>query len=343
MEKMAVCPHCSKKLSSDAELAGRQVRCPACRGVFAVEAAPVRQGLPDRPASVITFGVLNIVFAALGLLFSSQVIGAFASMAAYSSVRTERSGIPAWPAMAILGGAIGIAILIWQLAAGIGLLNCKNWARRGLVVYGWTVAIMAGLIVIFDAPFFVLAGVDGEAKEIFVYGFLLGQGLCGMIFSVLMAVFLSKPHVVAACDRTRSPVWVAKTNAPRAADCRQEEAERHYLEGKEHWKEYRGAQALQAFKKALAINPDHEGALYQVAFIHDRDNDPAKAMLGYQRLAFKYPNNSQYDRAVTELQQVVNNVMGPAAVSLYGGLMRPNWRAFVNGLPGKSDSAILNA
>jgi predicted Zn finger-like uncharacterized protein len=43
MPQVIRCPHCSKVIQVPDEAAGRQVRCPACKQVFAVRAAPARQ------------------------------------------------------------------------------------------------------------------------------------------------------------------------------------------------------------------------------------------------------------------------------------------------------------
>ena len=104
----------------------------------------------QRPTSVTVFGVLNIVFAAFG------VFGLIASIALLLmpvdsnnpvvKVMHESPGYAAWLKIGILLGILSCAAL---LAAGIGLLRLKSWARTlsiGYAIYAIAFGILGMMV-----------------------------------------------------------------------------------------------------------------------------------------------------------------------------------------------------
>src|SRR4051794_26759147 len=94
----------------------------------------------QRPASVTTFGIINIVFAAWGLfgLLGTLALLKLAGTANNPIVKLMRESPPyaAWMKLSIPLGLIGAVVL---LVAGIGLLLLKPWARKltiGYAIYG---------------------------------------------------------------------------------------------------------------------------------------------------------------------------------------------------------------
>src|ERR1700693_2710579 len=49
MPQVTRCPHCHQSLQLPDGAAGKPIRCPLCKQVFTVRAAPVAQAIPPRP------------------------------------------------------------------------------------------------------------------------------------------------------------------------------------------------------------------------------------------------------------------------------------------------------
>lgn len=157
-----------------------------------------------RPTVVTVFGILNIVFGAMGLVcMPISLLITFAMPA---------NGNPALQAMrdnqvlrvwTYAGGVLGLFASGVLLAAGIGLLKLKPWARRASIGYG-IYAIAAGLIglvihllvmvpLVRDAP----SGPAGAAVFGGVVGGVIG-GLVGLIYPILLIMFMMRSTVKAA-------------------------------------------------------------------------------------------------------------------------------------------------
>jgi len=163
--------------------------------------------MQQRPASIKIFGILNIVFAAwgvVGLLGSAVLL--FASHDSNNPVikiMHDNPGYAAWLKISFLQGIPVCAVLA---AAGIGLLLLKPWARMLSIVYG-IYAIVFGIFgTVMNTIFLVLpmlhqaqgkngpeaAGAIGAA-----IGGSLG-GCIGLIYPVLLLIFMTRPNVVDA-------------------------------------------------------------------------------------------------------------------------------------------------
>ena len=161
----------------------------------------------ERPTSVTVFGILNIVFAAFG------IIGTFASLALFSAnadtnnpvikIIHENSSYAAWMKICIPLGAI---VCIALLAAGIGLLKLKPWARILSIAYA-IYAIVFGIIGLVVNYFFLVQpmlqqaqGQQGPQAAAAIGGAIGGciGGCFGMIYPILVLIFMTRPKIIAA-------------------------------------------------------------------------------------------------------------------------------------------------
>jgi hypothetical protein len=162
----------------------------------------------QRPVSVTVFGILNIVFAGLGLcgtLLGGLFLAAKPGPAQNPMVRIME-GDPfyaTWVKISIPLSLLGCGAL---LAAGIGLLLLKEWGRKltlGYAVY----AIALGLVNLVIHFVFVVRPLMEEAgrqqgPEAFAaiggaVGGILG-GCLGFVYQFLLLYFMTRPNVIAA-------------------------------------------------------------------------------------------------------------------------------------------------
>lgn len=144
----------------------------------------------ERPTSLTVFGVLNIVFASLGLL--SLPMGLFGALSSIKQPDIAASyGV--WLILAQVGGLLLNASL---LALGIGLLKTKSWARHGCVIYGW-VALGSAVFAFVMAVIFFGFIIPPFKDPVFAAG-LLG-GLIGLVFAlpypILLIIFMQKQRM----------------------------------------------------------------------------------------------------------------------------------------------------
>jgi hypothetical protein len=162
----------------------------------------------QRPTSVTVFGVLNIVFAVLGI-FSMLAMMAFFAMAGTSTNNPVIQLIqnnPAYASWMKLSLVLGVPVAVVLLAAGIGLLKLKPWARIVSIAYGIyaIVMVLAGMVVNY---IFLLRPMLQEAQQqqgpqaaTAIGGAVGGTfGSCfGLIYPILLLIFMLRPNVVAA-------------------------------------------------------------------------------------------------------------------------------------------------
>jgi hypothetical protein len=140
------------------------------------------------PVAIRVFGILYIVFGGMGLLCSPMTLLGLAQM------RTLLGNNPAAMGFFIFSGVLSIISAAVMLAAGIGLVRNREWARRLAVIYSWA-SIVLGLVSTVLTVMF-LAGRAGSAPEL--WGGLIGGvigGLFGLAFNGLTIYFLTRPAV----------------------------------------------------------------------------------------------------------------------------------------------------
>jgi hypothetical protein len=171
----------------------------------------------QRPTSVTVFGVLNIVFGALGILgiiFSAISLMVISPLSSTHNpvVQTVRNnpGYAAWMKIAIPLGFLACGV---SIAAGIGLLKLKNWAR--ILSIGYAIyAIVTGIIGMVLNYIFLMQPLMEQASQkqgpeaAVLIGAAIGGtfGSCfGMIYPVLLLIFMFRPNVVAAFQPPAEP------------------------------------------------------------------------------------------------------------------------------------------
>jgi hypothetical protein len=162
----------------------------------------------QRPTSVTVFGVLNIVFAVLGFLGLLAAAAMFRANPGGSEnpvlqMMHDNPGFATWMKISTV---LGFIISAFLLAAGIGLLQLKPWARQLSIGYGIYSLIMipVGSVVNFiyiARPMLEQAqhqqGPAAAGAAVGAIGSIIG-GLFGLIYPVLLLIFMTRPKVVAA-------------------------------------------------------------------------------------------------------------------------------------------------
>jgi peptidoglycan/LPS O-acetylase OafA/YrhL len=98
----------------------------------------------QRPTSVTVFGILNIVFAALGFFGVVASVMMFTATAASSNnpVIQLVQDNPSYAAYMKVSIVLSVIISVVLLVTGIGLLKLKSWARTLSIIYGIVAIIM---------------------------------------------------------------------------------------------------------------------------------------------------------------------------------------------------------
>jgi len=168
----------------------------------------------QRPTSVTVFGILNIVFAAFG------VFGLIASIALFYlpadshnpviKLIHENPAYALWLKICIPLGVLSCAAL---LAAGIGLLYLKPWARILSIAYA-IYAIVFGIVgmvinfIVMVQPLLEQARQQPGPEAAGAIGGAIGGtigGCFGLIYPVLLLIFMTRPKVVAAFRPSAPP------------------------------------------------------------------------------------------------------------------------------------------
>jgi hypothetical protein len=197
------CPYCRRSLQVNSQEDGMTVQCPGCGSTVRVPPAlntpAPSQPSDQRPTSVTVFGILNIVFGSLGLLCSPfGFIGVFTLPDTFNPTLLYKGWL-------LFSAFIGLALSVWLLSMGIGLLNLKRWARVGSIAYGWFTIIwgIIGMII----NFYVLFGqkISSSPEEMpaligGAFGGIFG-GVIGLVYPILLIVFMKKPAAVNSCTR----------------------------------------------------------------------------------------------------------------------------------------------
>jgi len=161
----------------------------------------------QRPVSIIVFGILNFVFAALG------VIGLIASVTLLGLPADSNNpviqfihiypGYAVWLKMCLALGILGCALL---LAAGFGLLSLKPWARTASLICAIYLILFffGGMLVNFafmDTPMLGPARQQQAFETVAAIGGPINGtigGLFWLIYPLLLLAFMLQPKVMAA-------------------------------------------------------------------------------------------------------------------------------------------------
>jgi hypothetical protein len=161
----------------------------------------------QRPASVTVFGILNIVFAALGVIGMVASIVLFFLPASSSNpvikLIHESTAYATWLKVCIVLGVMSSTAL---LAAGIGLLCLRSWARKlsiGYAIYAIVFGILGAVVnfIYLVQPMLEQARQQQGPEAVGALGGAVGGsvgGCFGLIYPVLLLIFMTRPTVVAA-------------------------------------------------------------------------------------------------------------------------------------------------
>ncbi len=167
----------------------------------------------QRPSAVTAFGILNIVFGGLGVLCTPMSLIFLRiqreSDLPLSRVMNMNAGLFAyWVVVAALTVLSALALI----AAGIGLLQMRPWARVLSIAYG-IFSIIMGIVGIFVNAVFVFgpaisaAGMGGREGVASLVGVTAGMagGIIGLVYPVLLLVFMTRPRIRDAFQRQEAP------------------------------------------------------------------------------------------------------------------------------------------
>lgn len=162
----------------------------------------------QRPTAVTVFGILNIVFAALGLFTMLGSMMLFTVTGGNSSnpvvqLIHDNPTYAAWMKICI---ALGLIVSPLLLAAGIGLLKLKPWARTISIVYAIYSIVMvpvSGVInyIYLVQPLLQQAQQKQGPEMAGAIGGAIGGtfGSCfGLIYPILLLIFMLRANVAAA-------------------------------------------------------------------------------------------------------------------------------------------------
>ena len=168
----------------------------------------------QRPTSVTVFGILNIAFAAFG------AIGLVVTLAMFSlptdlnnpviRLIHENPAYAAWMKFSLL---LAVPSCLVLLAAGIGLLCMKSWARILSIIYA-IYAIVFGIAGTVANFFFMVRPMLEQARQqqgaeaaAAIGGAIGGTigGCFGLIYPVLLLIFMTRPKVAAAFRPSAPP------------------------------------------------------------------------------------------------------------------------------------------
>jgi hypothetical protein len=161
----------------------------------------------QRPTSVTVFGILNIVFAAIGLFGLLATIALFAATANTNNpmveIMRENPAFAGWMKINTILGGVACVVL---LAAGIGLLMLKEWARKlsiGYAIYAIVFGLV-GMVLMFifvTRPMMEKASQAQGPEAAGAIGGVIGGsigGCLGLIYPIFLLIFMLRPNVVAA-------------------------------------------------------------------------------------------------------------------------------------------------
>jgi hypothetical protein len=171
----------------------------------------------NRPVTVTVFGVLNILFAAMGLLgvvTTTAMILGFFHVPANGPLKVMYDNPNYWVFLKVstfFGFLAGVVLVF----AGVGLLMMKNWGRLLSILYG-VYGILVCIISLVANYFFMspLIGKmsqmpDGPEKFGLIGGLIGGVigGCFGMIYPICLLIFMCRSNVVKAMQNASGTPW----------------------------------------------------------------------------------------------------------------------------------------
>jgi hypothetical protein len=153
-----------------------------------------------RPTSVKVFGILNLVFAGLGvigLLFTYSMYFGGMKLGPNPAIDIARSQ-PAYMSFLEITLVVGLLAAGVLAATGMGLLAMKAWARKlvmAFAVFRIIMNIVEGVVTYIYVlePMMHRLGAGGAG----IFGGVFG-GILGCVYPILLLVFMTRGNVVDA-------------------------------------------------------------------------------------------------------------------------------------------------
>jgi len=179
----------------------------------------------NRPASVIVFGVINLVFAGLGLCGGVFAVIGLAVLNAPRNPRMPNPALdamlnnPAYATFQYVSVVLGLIATIVIAMAGIGLLMSKAWGRHLSIVwavYTLVMTVVGGVVnyVYLISPMMEKAGRGGGPEQAGLIGGIIGGmiGTClAPIYPVILLIFMYRRNLV---DYLNNPLGPNPYGAP---------------------------------------------------------------------------------------------------------------------------------
>lgn len=160
-----------------------------------------------RPTPILVFGILNIIFAAFGAISVLMALILFNALPDSTNPVVQlihtNAAYRNWMKFSVGLGTVVIPVL---LAAGIGLLKLKPWARVLSILYGICAIVMVfagGFINYFFLvqPLMAKAqtaqGPEAAGAMAGAIGGTFGSCL-GLVYPILLLIFMFRPNIIAA-------------------------------------------------------------------------------------------------------------------------------------------------
>ena len=142
--------------------------------------------MQQRPISVTIFGILNIGFGLLDLLFTLFSMFVLPTMNLANNSILKQTHDNAWARITTPLDGLAAVVL---LAAGVGLLLSRNWARIFSIGYGGYAILICTVGTIMTLM--------GGGSWIMMILSLIGS-ICTLAYPILLIIFMMRPNVVAA-------------------------------------------------------------------------------------------------------------------------------------------------
>ncbi|MEA2708620.1 MAG: hypothetical protein QOF78_1221 [Phycisphaerales bacterium] len=170
---------------------------------------PLPHGYPPpnpRPTSVTVLAIIGIIFAALRIVCVPMgLIPFFVSMAANPVIDAYRNDSTLM-AFLVTSGILTFILAVVLLLGCIGALGLKPWARRLLVRFSIVQIAFELIVAVFQIALVIPRitadlgpGPTASQATAGTIGGILGA-MFGLIVPVLLLVFMTRPHVVAAFE-----------------------------------------------------------------------------------------------------------------------------------------------
>jgi hypothetical protein len=156
----------------------------------------------ERPLSVTIFGVLNCVFGVLGIV---SAIGILYMWLGYDTtkMRLPNNLVKKMDAnfiVTVISYAIYLAISVYLLILGNGLLKMKTWARQGTIICAWMLIIWSLATVLINIAISIALNVPGH--DFIVLITRSPDGLkTGLVYPILLIIFMKTREVKEAFER----------------------------------------------------------------------------------------------------------------------------------------------